>query len=85
MPLGELEELFTAAGLGNLRRAFYRLEFELEQVLQGSHPRPGDADKVRETFAAALSTDALGLDTRRVGDQIRFAYPIAVLCADVGP
>jgi len=73
--------LFGSVGLPEPRLAQYHLDTELEGLLSRSFPLPGDADKIRATFAAALDDDRLGLPLRRVGDQIHLAYPIAVLVA----
>jgi SAM-dependent methyltransferase len=84
LPLAELEALVSAAGLTLRRRAFYQLASELEGLLTRSFPAPGDADRIRAMFVAALADDGLGLGTRRHGErEIRFAYPIAILVADV--
>ena len=60
----------------------YRLEGELESLLGRSFPLPGDADKIREIFAASLADDRLGIPMSREGEHIRYAYPVAVLVAD---
>ena len=82
MPLAELTGLFTKADLPVPRTSFYRLDAEVEGLLQRSFPNPGDDAKIREMFRASLDDDRLGVDARRDGDTIRFAYPVAVLVAD---
>jgi len=57
MPLAEQIGLFAAAGLPAPRRNGYRLEGELESLLGRSFPLPGDADKIRDIFAASLADD----------------------------
>ncbi len=81
LPLTELEMLFQQTALPTPRKTFYRLEGEVEDLLQRSFPNPGDADKIRQMFVEALDDDGLGMGVRRQGDKIRFAYPIAVLCS----
>ena len=81
LPLDEHVRLFRGAGLPEPRVTSYRLEGELEGLLSRSFPNSGDADRIREMFAASLTEDALGMDTRREGDRIRFGYPVAVLAA----
>ena len=81
LPLAELEALFPAVGLTAPGRTFCRLECELEGVLARSFPAAGDADRIREMFRAAVADDGLGLGVRRVGGEIRFAYPVAILAA----
>jgi ubiquinone/menaquinone biosynthesis C-methylase UbiE len=82
LPLTELEMLFQQTALPTPRKTFYRLEGEVEDLLQRSFPNPSDADKIRRIFVEALDNDGLGMDVRRQGNKIRFAYPIAVLCSD---
>ncbi|MBI4584445.1 MAG: class I SAM-dependent methyltransferase [Planctomycetes bacterium] len=80
LPLAELQDLYREAGLSEPRLAFHRLEFEVESLLQqGSHPRPGDAEKVRQMFQDSLKDDAMGVGARKEGDEIHFRYPIVIL------
>lgn len=83
LPLTELELLFRQTALPTPRKTFYRLEGEVEDLLQRSFPNPGDADKIRQIFVEALDNDGLGMDVRRQEDKIRFAYPIVILCSDL--
>jgi len=82
MPLTELRGLFPHAGLPAPRGTSYRLEGELEALLGRSFPLPGDADKIREIFAASLADDRLGIPMAREDARICYAYPVAVLVAD---
>jgi SAM-dependent methyltransferase len=79
MPLREHLELFRRVGLPAPRTTGYRLEGELEALLGRSFPLPGDADKIRQIFAASLEDDRLGIPMQRDGEQIRYAYPVAIL------
>jgi SAM-dependent methyltransferase len=79
MPLAEHLELFRRVGLPAPRTTGYRLEGELEALLGRSFPLPGDADKIRQIFAASLEDDRLGIPMQRDGEQIRYAYPVAIL------
>jgi len=82
MPASELRGLFRAAGLPAPRAAAYELRDELENLLRRSFPNPGDADRIREIFAASIDDDCLGIPVRREEGVIRYAYPVAVLVAD---
>jgi hypothetical protein len=82
LPLAELTGLFAKAGLPAPRTSFYRVDAEVEGLLQRSFPNPGDDVKIRDMFRASLDDDRLGVGARRDGDTIRFAYPVAVLVAD---
>jgi SAM-dependent methyltransferase len=79
LSLGELSGMFHQAGLQKIETQFYKHEFELEQVLQGSFPNPGDADRVRQVFIDDLGVKRLGLETHRKDNRIHFAYPIVIL------
>jgi serine/threonine protein kinase len=82
LQIEKLIPLLRQTGLEIVRRAFYALEFEVEHLLQGSLPNPGDAEKVRQMFADELTRPRMGLAVRRVGDAILVAYPIAVFVAE---
>jgi ubiquinone/menaquinone biosynthesis C-methylase UbiE len=75
----DLRELLTAAGLGDLRRAGYLFELELESLLEASFPREEDANRVRERIESDVGVDDLGIGAHRVGGMVRIAYPIAIV------
>lgn len=83
MPVEELSGLFAAAGLLEPRIDTYRLEGELEDLLERSFPNEGDADRIRRMFEESLSTDSLDLSTHRKDGQIFFSYPVAILATSV--
>jgi ubiquinone/menaquinone biosynthesis C-methylase UbiE len=79
LSLEELTDLFEEAGLQSIKTQFYKHEFGLEQVLEGSFPNPGDAERVRRLFIEDLGIDRLGLGAYRREGGIQFAYPIVAL------
>src|SRR5262245_39645331 len=81
LTLAELAALFTAAGLAPPRASFYRLESELDGVLARSFPRLEDVPTIRRLYEESVADDGMGLFTRRDGERIRFAYPVAILAA----
>ena len=81
MPLAEQLALFRETGLPEPRTTSYRLESDLETLLGRSFPKPGDADEIRRIFRASLADDRLGIPLGSHGEQIRYAYPVAVLVA----
>jgi ubiquinone/menaquinone biosynthesis C-methylase UbiE len=81
MPEEELKALFTSVGLPEPRTTGYRLEGELEGLISRSFPNPGDDETLRRMFRESLANDDLGIGARRVGDQIHYGYPVAVLAA----
>jgi ubiquinone/menaquinone biosynthesis C-methylase UbiE len=83
MPRAELMQLFARVGLPAPRATGYRLESDLESLLGRSFPLPGDADKIRQIFAASIEDDRLGIPLRREGETIHYAYPVAVLVSNV--
>jgi ubiquinone/menaquinone biosynthesis C-methylase UbiE len=79
LSLEELTGLFAEAGLQRITTQFYKHEFNVEQVLGGSFPNPGGAEKVRHLFIADLGFDRLGLGARPIDGDIHFAYPVVIL------
>jgi hypothetical protein len=51
------------AGLAPRQPVFYRVEFEVESLLKGSHPLPGNDVKVRELLDQSLRGNHMGLNT----------------------
>ncbi len=68
------------AGLVCERCEHYGLDLVLEELLAGSFPRPGDAERIRALFNADIraKTDTLGVAARREDGAVRITYPIAV-------
>ena len=81
LPLGELQTLFSAAGLAPPRTTFTELRDDLENLLGRSFPNPGDAEKIREIFRASATDDRLGIEVKHDGSHIHYAYPVAILTA----
>lgn len=81
MPVEELRELFAHAGLGEPRIETYRLEGELEDLLQRSFPNEGDADRIRRIFENSLTDDALDMATRRQDGKMYYGFPVAILAS----
>jgi SAM-dependent methyltransferase len=79
LSLGELTQLFADGDLQEVKSHFYRHEFELEQVLQGSFPLPGDEDRLRQIFADDVGHNRLKMGVERKDGRIHFAYPIVIV------
>ncbi|MBV9455142.1 MAG: class I SAM-dependent methyltransferase [Rubrobacter sp.] len=82
LTLAEQRNLFQEVGLGNPQAAFYKLDMELESMLQRSFPNEGNADKVRQMVLDSMGDDEMGIDTRREDSVVRFSYPISILIAE---
>lgn len=81
MPVEELRSLFRQAGLNEPRINMYRLNGDLEDLLQHSFPNEGDEARVRQRFEDSLENDALDLATRRGNGTILYGFPVAILVA----
>jgi ubiquinone/menaquinone biosynthesis C-methylase UbiE len=82
LPVEEHRDLYGRVGLPEPRVTSYRLEGELESLIGRSFPHPGDDEKIREIFRAALKDDALDIEPRLENGQIRYGFPVSVLVAD---
>jgi SAM-dependent methyltransferase len=82
LTLAELEALFAAEGIAAPAHTYYKLPFELEGLLERSFPRPEDVETIRAAYTASVDGDTLGLGSHRKGDEIRAAYPVAILAAE---
>src|SRR5438093_2988697 len=81
LPVDDHRELYAAVGLPAPRVTSYRLEGELESLIGRSFPHPGDDEKIREIFRAALADDALDIQPRLENGQLRYSFPVSVLVA----
>jgi SAM-dependent methyltransferase len=79
LTLAELTNLFETTDLAQPTPTFYRLPFELEGLLQRSFPAPEHVETIRAAYTASAADDSLGLETKRVGNEIRAAYRVAIL------
>lgn len=75
----ELRAAAVAAGLREPRTAGYVFSIDLERLLRGSFPAPGDAERVRAMFEADLGVDRMGLRLRREDGVIILSYPVAIV------
>jgi SAM-dependent methyltransferase len=82
LTLAEMQSIFGEVGLPEPRMSFYKVEAELEKLLQLSFPRQGDAEAVRRMVLDSLDDDGMGMNTRRKNEKIIFSYPIAILVAE---
>jgi ubiquinone/menaquinone biosynthesis C-methylase UbiE len=79
LALDELLGLCHDAGLREVRTSFYKLDVPLEELLARSFPNPGDADRIRQTFADDIGVDRLGVGAHCREGVIHFAFPIVVI------
>jgi SAM-dependent methyltransferase len=81
LSLEEFSDTFQAAGLQDMKSSFYRLETDLDELLEATRTPAEPAAKVREIFREDLTSNRLGLESHERDGRIRFAFPIAVLIA----
>ncbi len=81
LPLAELRGLLRRPGLGEPQVKFSELRDDVKNLLARSFPNPGDEAKITAMFTASLADDCLGIPVRREGDQLEYAYPVAILAA----
>lgn len=81
LSLTELKALFPAAGLPAPEATLYELRDEVRNLLARSFPKPGDAERITALFAAQVEQDNLGIEVRRDGATLRYAYPVAILAS----
>lgn len=81
LTLQEFLSLGEEAGLTVNRRESFSLLMDLEELLSGSFPKPGDARRIREMFEEDIRTgqDSLGVAARDENGAIKITYPVAVL------
>ena len=74
--MGELDVLFT--GLKDVRREFYCYPVKVDELLSRSFPGPGGAEAFRETAAANIGVDRIGIAATRDGG-LGFSFPVVVV------
>jgi len=85
LSLEELTGLGHDAGLRDVRTGFYKLDVPLEELLARSFPNPGDADRIRQTFADDVGVNRLGVGAHRRDGAIHFAFPVVVIAGRKQP
>jgi ubiquinone/menaquinone biosynthesis C-methylase UbiE len=80
-PLAFLSGLFAIAGLPAPRARFYQVPAERDALIDISFPADDDRALLRAMIDQAVDGDTMGLNARRHGDTVRFAYPSVVLVA----
>jgi SAM-dependent methyltransferase len=81
LSLTELKGLFGRVGLPDPNTTFYELRGDVPGLIARSFPNPGDDLKIIEMFKASAADDRLGVPVRLDGDEISYAYPVAILAA----
>ena len=80
-PLAFYLGLFRDGRLSEPRSRFYGVPVEREGLVERSFPVGDDRARLRAMVDAAVEGDAMGVNAKRDGDTVRFAYPAVVLVA----
>ena len=83
-PLASYTDAYRDAGLPVPELSFYGVPVEREGLVERSFPAGDDRARLRAMVDAAVEGDAMGVNARRDGDTVRFAYPAVVLVAVKG-
>jgi SAM-dependent methyltransferase len=77
--LDQLRAMFIELGLPEPRTETYRLDGDLDGLLQRSFPNPGDEDRIRDIFARSLDDDAIDMTPTLRDGKILYGFPVAIL------
>jgi SAM-dependent methyltransferase len=80
----EFCNLFLGSRLYACRQGSYNVEIELEAQLKASFPKPGDAERLRQTIIADIGVNNLGIAPRRSGNAVVYIVPIGVFIGQKG-
>ena len=78
----ELLQLFSSAGLQKVESLSHGLEMDLEVLLSGSFPNPGDAERLRQWIHEDLGKDEIGLGARLQDGKYSVSFPITIVAAE---
>jgi ubiquinone/menaquinone biosynthesis C-methylase UbiE len=81
LPVSEMVELFEEAGLVNPQVETLRMAGDLNSLLARSYCLPGDEERCRSLYEASLIDDKIDMQPRREGDNILYAFQVAIIKA----
>jgi ubiquinone/menaquinone biosynthesis C-methylase UbiE len=81
LPAEEMVALFTQASLPNPRLETLRMAGDLNSLLARSFCQPGDESRCRQLYQDSLTNDQIDMHPRREGDNILYAFPVAIIAA----
>ena len=79
LTLTEFHALYRGAGFVAPSETFWRMDIDVDGLLERSFPEPGSEPLIRRMFEDSVSADTLGLETRREGGRLRFTYSNVIL------
>ena len=81
LTFAELQEMFKEMGLTIINTDFFRIEMDVERLLQASFPNPEDINKIRQLFIEDVQNNILGVNSHYVGTEIHFTFPTSMIIA----
>lgn len=78
LPVEEMIAVFEKAGLATTQVETFRMAGDLNSLLARSCCHPGDEGRCRALYEAALAEDFIDMQPRRDGDNILYAFPVAI-------
>jgi hypothetical protein len=81
LPVEEMVELFAQAGLPNPKVETLRMAGDLDSLLARSSCQPGDDVRCRQIYEESLHEDRIDMQPRRHGNNIMYAFPVAIIVA----
>ncbi len=77
----ELQEMIERIGLTIRNTDFFRIEMDVERLLQASFPNPEDINKIRKLFIEDVQNNILGVNSHYIGTEIHFTFPTSMIIA----
>lgn len=74
----EFDRLYQDCNLTNCCYTSYLVDIELESQLKASFPRSGDTETIRNLVTGDVGINAIGINARKVNEQICYSVPIRV-------
>ena len=81
LTFAELHDKFGEIGLTIINTDFFRIEMDVERLLQASFPNLEDINKIRQLFIEDVQKNILGVNSHYVGTEIHFTFPTSMIIA----
>ncbi|HEY3930293.1 MAG TPA: methyltransferase domain-containing protein [Candidatus Koribacter sp.] len=81
LPVEEMLHLFAQAGLREAKAETLRMAGDLNSLLARSFCQAGDEARCRALYEQALTDDVIDMQPHRDGDNILYAFPVAIYVA----
>ena len=83
LPLAELQNMVSTAGLINAKAEFYRIKLELEDTFKAAFPdKKSNLDIIRQAVVADIGKDEIGMGASREGKDVYLNFPIVIIVGE---